>query len=79
MTDVFVELERLTRNLETLRDELVKHPDERHHVEVRDARRNCRKIDEELRSIASLLWLQKEPADPLEGPPPRSRPTLVKP
>jgi alkyl hydroperoxide reductase subunit AhpC len=74
MIDVFVQLERLQHNLETLRDELVVHPEQRCHVELFDARRCCRKIDEELRSISSLLQLQAEPQE--EVPAPKGPPNL---
>lgn len=75
MIDVFVELERLGESLKTLRDEMVRHPEQRFHVELNDARRGCRKIDEELRSIKSLLWLQRKPeqAPPAPHGPPNLR------
>lgn len=74
MTDVFVELEQLKQNLETLRDELVVHEDNPDHYfyEMSYARRNCRRIDEELRCISSLLALHRKrpPTTPPSKPPP---------
>jgi hypothetical protein len=80
MTDVFVELERLRRNLEVLRDELVRKPDG-DHVELRDARRNCRRIDEGLRMMRQLLGPGKapEPSAPepsAPAPEPKGPPNL---
>ena len=56
MIDVFVHLERLPRSPTKLRDEMVLEPDLRTH-EVYDARRHCRKLDEELKCIKSLMRL----------------------
>jgi hypothetical protein len=74
MTDVFVELERLHCNLEALRDEMVEHPDADFHIELYDARHNCRRIMEELRSISSLMslhrhFLKGDAPTPPKGPP----------
>jgi hypothetical protein len=76
MTDVFVHLERLKVSLETLRDELVRD-DRTLHVELYDARHNCKKIIDELRSIASLLrgaeTFDRAPPAP---PPPKGPPNF---
>jgi hypothetical protein len=78
MIDVFVYLERLQQSLEKLRDELVNEPDVQ-HIELSDARSHCRKIDEELRAIKSLLSLKKH-GDDLVGPvwpdPPKGPPNF---
>ena len=60
LIDVFVELERLQRSLVAVRDDLV---EESNWVpmELYDAQRHCRNINEELRTIKSLLRLKAQP------------------
>jgi hypothetical protein len=72
MIDVFVSLERLKVSLEELRNELVRD-DRKLHVELCEAKHNCKNIIEELRTIASLLTGAEAvdcapPAPPPKGP-----------
>jgi hypothetical protein len=79
MIDVFVELERLQQSLTVLRDELVAKPDVL-HVELHDARLRCRRLDERLRTLKSLLSLyeagKKQPPAPPAAPSPKGPPNL---
>jgi hypothetical protein len=86
MCDVMVELERLKRSLEGLRDALVREPDAFYHVEIGEAKLRCRRIVEELKCISSLLWVNHEkfaarlsavPSPEPPKPQPPQRPRLV--
>jgi hypothetical protein len=71
MIDVFVELERLKTNLETVRENLVVNPDNPPDG-LLEAQYHCRRIADELRSIRSLTRASR-PAKPVppkpKGPP----------
>jgi hypothetical protein len=74
LTDVFVELERLHRACEALRDKLTTNG-ERRCTELYDVRHHAYRIIKKLRVIDSLLSLQEEVES---NSAPRPWPTVVK-